>query len=303
MEFLQDFSANYGIAERASPLITRVLCENPSPYTYTGTGTYLVGHENELAVIDPGPLNMAHGKAILEAIDGRTLSHILVTHTHIDHSPLATWLSEQTGTPTYAFSAHGAGREGGLAGKTVEAGADLNFKPDNLLADGDTIKGTDWTLTAYHTPGHTSNHMCYMLEEENTVFVGDHIMGWATSVVAPPDGDMRAYLNSLKKIVALNPDKLVPAHGPWIEKPKPFIRGIITHRRMREGQILKLLGEAGSLPITALVKRMYKDLDPRLKGAAAQSVLGHMIALLDEKRVECDSPILFSGNYSLGEVS
>ncbi|MBV1900757.1 MAG: MBL fold metallo-hydrolase [Kordiimonadaceae bacterium] len=300
VEFVQDISANYGVAEQASPLITRVLCENPSPYTYTGTTTYLVGNRANLAVIDPGPMYPQHGEALLAAIGDKQLSHILVTHTHIDHSPLAGWLSEKTGAPTYAFSAHGAGRTGGLDGETVEAGADKDFRPDKLLTDGEIISGDGWTLSAHHTPGHTSNHMCFLLQEENTLFVGDHIMGWATSVISPPDGDMRAYLASLKKVAALGADHLVPAHGPWIDKPKPFIRGIITHRHMREGQILKLLEEK-NLTIPALVARLYKGLDERLVGAAAQSVLGHMIALLDEERVECDSAILISGNYSLGK--
>lgn len=300
MEFVQDFSANYGVAERISPLITRLLCENPSPYTYTGTATYLVGAGDGLAVIDPGPLDTKHGEAILMAAAGRAISHILVTHTHIDHSPLADWLAERTGARTYGFGAHGVGRKAGLEGEDVEMGADRGFKPQKTIQDGDTLSGSDWTIKALHTPGHTSNHMCFLLEEENTVFVGDHVMGWATTVISPPDGDMRAYLGSLKKIADLNPDKLVPTHGPWVENPKPFIRGIITHRRMREGQILKHL-ETGPLTIEKLVEKMYTDIDKRLIPAAARSVLGHLVALVDERRVKCDGPVQLSGNYSLGE--
>lgn len=299
MEFVQDFSANYGVAERMSPLITRVLCENPSPYTYMGTATYIVGDVGDLAVIDPGPLDLKHGQAILDAAGDRKITHILVTHTHIDHSPLAGWLSEQTGATIYAFGEHGVGRRAGLEGEKVEMGADLNFTPQSLITDGAVLHGDGWTIECIHTPGHTSNHMCFLLKEENTMFVGDHIMGWATTVISPPDGDMRAYLASLKKVADFEPSKLVPTHGPWVEKPKPFIRGIITHRRMREGQILKHLG-GGPLTIDALVDKMYTDLDARLVPAAARSVLGHLIALVDEERVLCDGPVGLSGNYSLG---
>lgn len=299
LDFIQDFSANYGVAEVISPRITRVLCENPSPYTYTGTATYLVGAGSSVAVIDPGPFDVTHGAAILNAAQTRTISHILVTHTHIDHSPLATWLSEQTGASTYAYSKHGAGRRAGLEGEDVEAGADKKFSPDILLKDGDKLEGDGWTLTAIHTPGHTSNHMCYLLQEENTLFVGDHIMAWATTVISPPDGDMRAYLNSLKKVAEIAPKKLIPTHGPSIENPRPFIRGIITHRRMREGQILKFLAET-TLTIDELVAKMYMNLDTRLIPAAARSVLGHLIALVDEGRVTCNGPVRLSSNFNLG---
>jgi glyoxylase-like metal-dependent hydrolase (beta-lactamase superfamily II) len=221
-----------------------------------------------------------------------------VTHSHIDHSPLAHWLAEKTGAAIYAFGPHGAGRKGGLEGETVEAGADWDFKPDTLLRDGDTLSGIGWTLKAHHTPGHTANHMCFHLAEENTLFVGDHIMGWATTVISPPDGDVRAYIESLRKVVDLDPDVLIPTHGPWIESPGPFVRGIITHRKMREGQILKLLGE-GTSTIKDMVSAMYKDVDPRLHPAAARSVLGHLIALVEENRVLCDGSPQLASDYQL----
>ncbi len=298
-EFIQDFRTPYGKAERLSPLITRVLCENPSPFTYTGTGTYLVGSGANLAVIDPGPMMPEHGEAILRAAGDTTISHILVTHTHIDHSPLSSWLSERTGAPTYAFSAHGAGRKGGLEGEDVEAGADTSFMPDHQVSDGQVFDGDGWTLRAIHTPGHTANHLCFMLEEEKAIFVGDHIMGWATTVIAPPDGDMRAYFASLKRVMKENPSFLYPTHGPRIENPTPFVRGIITHRRMREGQILKHL-EDGPMDINMMVSRMYKDIDPRLHPAAARSVLGHLIALCDEGRVKTPRAPSLSAQYELG---
>jgi len=298
LDFKQDLTANYGKAEMLSPLITRVLCNNPSPYTYTGTNTYLVGAGEGLAVIDPGPADFDHGVAILRAAAGRKIDKILVTHSHIDHSPLAASLSDKTGAPIYAFGPHGAGRKGGLDGEEVEAGADWHFKPSILVADGDKITGPDWSITAHHTPGHTANHMCFHLQEENTVFVGDHIMGWATTVISPPDGDVRHYIKSLKKIADIAPDTLVPTHGPWVKNAVPFIRGIITHRHMREGQIIKLL-EGGDATINELVSHMYKAVDKRLHPAAARSVLGHMIALVDEKKVVCDGPVRLSNIYSL----
>ncbi|WP_417450513.1 MBL fold metallo-hydrolase [Kordiimonas sp.] len=296
-EFIQDYRAPYGDAEKLSPLVTRVLCNNPSPFTYTGTGTYLVGRK-QLAVIDPGPDMQAHGEAILKATGNRKVTHILVTHTHIDHSPLAAWLSDHTGAPILAFGKHGAGRKGGLAGEDVEAGADWDFNYDELLRDGESVKGDGWTLRAHHTPGHTANHLCFMLEEERALFVGDHVMGWATTVIAPPDGDMRDYLASLKKVINLEPDRLYPTHGPFIDSPKSFVRGIITHRRMREGQILKHL-EAGPMNIDMMVERMYKSIDKRLYPAAARSVLGHLIALVDEKRVKCVGKANLYAQYEL----
>ena len=301
LKFKQDFSAIYGEAEDISPLIRRVLCENPSPYTYTGTGTYIVGKAGDLAVIDPGPEDSAHGDAILAAAGGHKISTILVTHSHIDHSPLSAWLAEQTGATILAYGPHGAGRKGGLEGEEVEAGADWDFKPHKLLRDGDTVSGKDWSFTAFHTPGHTANHMCFLLKEENTLFVGDHIMGWATTVISPPDGDMRDYLTSLRTVEKLAPDMLLPTHGPAVTKSARFVRGIIAHRRMREGQILKLLTN-GPTTIAALVKIMYKSTDIRLHPAAARSVFGHLLALVDEKRVECEGPPLLSSEYFLPEA-
>lgn len=297
-DFIHDLEAPYGEAEELSPRITRVLCENPSPFTYTGTGTYLVGNNTGLAVIDPGPMIPAHGDAILKAAGERPVSHILVTHTHLDHSPLSKWLKERTGAPIYAFGKHGAGRRGGLEGEDVEAGADRDFTPDETLDDGDTVRGEDWTLKAIHTPGHTANHLCFLLEEENILFCGDHIMGWSTTVISPPDGDMRDYLISLRKIIDMQPSSLLPTHGPGIDAPEPFIRAIITHRKMREGQIIKQLN-AGANTIDVMVGRMYKDIHKALHPAAARSVLAHLIALVEEDRVKCEGTPTLHTHYSL----
>ncbi len=284
-----------------SDLVSRVLCHNPNPYTYTGSGTYLVG-KTDLAIIDPGPIDKTHLNALCTAIDNRPVTAILVTHTHLDHSPLSRQLADITGAPIMAFGPHGAGRRKGSGrgfdGIDVEAGADLDFTPSVILQDHQIISGLDWSLEAIHTPGHTSNHMCFHLIEENAVFTGDHIMGWATSVISPPDGDMRDYLVSLEKVKALDAARLYPTHGKPIDKTRAFIRGIIIHRRMREGQILKLL-ENGPLTIPALVKRMYAGIDPRLHGAAGRSVYSHLIALCEEKRLHSNPNISFDGVYSL----
>ncbi len=290
----------YGTARKISALVTSVLCNNPSHYTYTGTQTFIVGTHN-LAILDPGPLDLEHGNALLKAIGGRSVSHILVTHTHLDHSPLSAWLSSQTGAPIYAFGKHGSGRSGGLEFEEVEAGADKAFTPDKIISDGTVIKDNDWTLECIHTPGHTSNHICFKLVEENSIFVGDHLMKWATTVISPPDGDMQAYLKSLEKLKAHKADTLYPTHGPVIENGNAFIRGVIIHRKMREGQILAHL-KSGPQTIPTMVQSMYKDVDKRLHGAAARSVFAHIISLYDENRIECDGPLSLSAYYNLAST-
>jgi glyoxylase-like metal-dependent hydrolase (beta-lactamase superfamily II) len=295
-----DFSQakhNYGTLEQVSPLITKVLCKNPSPYTYTGTQTYFIG-DKSLAIIDPGPVDMEHGEALLRAIGERDVSHILVTHTHMDHSPLSAWLSSKTGAKIIGYGRHGSGRAGGLEFEDVEAGADKNFFPHKIIADGDIINGNGWTIECVHTPGHTSNHICFKLIEENTIFVGDHLMAWATTVISPPDGDMRAYLKSLEKLKSHNAEVLLPTHGGSIDNPRAFIRGVLIHRRMREGQILERLKER-SQTIEEMVKSMYKDVDKRLHGAAARSVFAHIIALHDEGRITCEGDLSLTAQYKL----
>jgi glyoxylase-like metal-dependent hydrolase (beta-lactamase superfamily II) len=265
--------APYGQVERLSPLVRRVLARNPSAFTFTGTGTYIVGN-GSVAVIDPGPNDPAHLAALTAALGSETVSHIVVTHTHRDHSPAAVPLRAATGAPVVgcaplALSEHGP---------KVEEGFDRTYSPDRVLADGEAVAGPGWTLRAVHTPGHTSNHLCFALEEEKALFSGDHVMGWSTSVVTPPDGDMAAYMASLRKL--LDRDDLIyyPTHGPAVTDPKRLVRGLITHRKQRENQILKLLGE-GPKPIPAMVATMYANVSPVLHPAAGRSVLAHLIDL------------------------
>lgn len=263
-----------GVALALEPLVTRVLAPNPSPFTYTGTQTYLVGTDR-LAVIDPGPDTPAHLDALIAAIAGRPVEAILCTHTHRDHSPAAAPLKAATGAPIIGCAPLSLDD----AGPRADAAFDTGYAPDRVLGDGERVTGPDWTLTAVATPGHTSNHLCFALEETGALFSGDHVMGWSTTVVAPPDGDMAAYMDSLARLMARAQDRLYyPAHGEPIERPQRFVRGLIGHRKQREGQILRLLGQAPQ-PVPAMVERMYAGLDPRLTGAAGRSVLAHLIDL------------------------
>jgi len=267
-------SADTGIARRLSPLVRRVLAPNPSPFTYEGTQTYLVG-ETDVAVIDPGPDEDAHLDALAAAIGERPVVAILCTHTHRDHSPAARPLAQQTGAPVIGCPPLALEDDGPRA----DAAFDPDYAPDRILGEGEQVAGTGWTLTALATPGHTSNHLCYALEEEQALFTGDHVMGWSTSVVSPPDGDMRDYLNSLERLVGRQDRIYYPAHGEPIEQPQRFARGMLGHRRMREGQILRFLERSGASSIEAMVASMYVGLDPRLHGAAGRSVLAHLIDL------------------------
>ena len=227
-ELIPDYGASISLSERVS----RITCKNYGPFTFTGTGTYIVGRQS-VAVIDPGPVDSEHLQSLLAALEGKRVSHILITHTHLDHSPLAAELALKTGAKTYGFGPHGSGRKAGLDGEKVEAGADMDFTPDTTLKDGDIIEGDGWTIEAIHTPGHTSNHMCFALKEEESIFVGDHVMGWSTTVISPPDGDMRAYLDSLRKIMDRDETLYYPTHGDPIKKARRFVSATIGHRRQR----------------------------------------------------------------------
>ena len=282
--FDRSFEAPYGELQRVSPMISRVLARNPSPFTFKGTGVYIVGAEGarEVAVIDPGPLLDEHVAALKRALDGKRVTHILVTHTHSDHSPAAKPLKEWSGAATYGFGPHGSGKS--EDGVKVEEGGDRDFIPDVAVRDGDCIEGAGFTFDCVYTPGHTSNHMCYALEKEKALFTGDHVMGWSTTVVTPPDGDMAEYMASLKKLLARDDRILYPTHGAPIREPKPFLEAYIAHRLEREAQILSSIRD-GVATIPEMVARMYADVDKRLHPAAARSVLAHLIQLESEGRV------------------
>lgn len=270
-----------GLTEQLEPLVARVLAPNPSPFTYTGTQSYLVGGADGLAVIDPGPDDPAHLAALVAAIAGRPVVAICCTHTHRDHSPAAAPLAALTGAPIIGCAPLHIISDA----PRVDAPFDKTYAPDRVLADGESIAGPDWTLTAVATPGHTSNHLCLALEESGALFTGDHVMGWATSVVVPPDGDMADYMASLDKLYAREDRIYYPAHGPAVTKPRQLVRGMAGHRRAREKQIVRLLEQAPQT-IAAMIPAMYKGVDQRLWPAAAQSVHAHLIDLARNGRVD-----------------
>ncbi len=268
------FSADTGRALQLSPLVTRILAPNPSPFTYEGTQSYLIG-TSDLAVIDPGPDETAHLDALLAAIAGRPVRAILCTHTHRDHSPAAAPLAARTGAPIIGCAPLTLEDDGPRA----DAAFDPAYAPDRVLCDGEAVGGEGWTLTALATPGHTSNHLCYALVQEDALFTGDHIMGWSTTVVSPPDGDMTAYLASLEALLQRADAIYYPAHGEPIPAPRRLVRGMLGHRKMREGQILRYLERHGPSRIPDMVALMYAGIDARLHGAAGRSVLAHLIDL------------------------
>lgn len=264
-----------GVPQVLEPLVTRVLADNPSPFTHTGTQTHLVG-SSELAVIDPGPDDPDHIDALIRAIGGRPVTAIVITHTHRDHSPGAAPLKLRTGAPIVGCAP--------LAlddlGPRADASFDAYYAPDAVMAEGDSVSGSGWTLTAIATPGHTSNHLAFALSETKALFTGDHVMGWSTTIVSPPDGDMAAYMDSLAKLQARDDRIYYPAHGDPVDKPQRLVRGLIGHRKQREGQILRLL-DAEPRTIPTMVEKMYAGIDPRLFPAAERSVLAHLYDLRD----------------------
>ncbi|WP_408589234.1 MBL fold metallo-hydrolase [Novosphingobium sp.] len=273
------------------PLVRRVLAPNASPYTFTGTQTYIVGNGPDVAVIDPGPADTGvaghadtngagHVEAILAAVGSARIAAIVCTHTHRDHSPASRPLRAMTGAPIIGCAPLVLDDSGPRA----DAAFDPEYAPDRVLLDGERITGSGWTIEAVATPGHTSNHLCLALSESGALFTGDHVMGWSTSVVSPPDGDMAAYMTSLQKLYDREDRVYYPAHGPQIDNPRQLVRGMIGHRRQRERQIVTLL-EGGARSIPDFVAAMYKGLDERLQGAAGRSVLAHLVDLEQKGRV------------------
>lgn len=263
-----------GKSEQLEPLVRRVLAPNPSAFTFTGTESYVVGAGNEVAVIDPGPDEPEHIRALLETVGGANLTAILCTHTHRDHSPAAAPLSQLTGAAVIGCAPLTISD----SGPRSDAPFDQTYAPSRVLTDGESLAGPDWTLTAVATPGHTSNHLCFALEQSGALFTGDHVMGWSTSVIAPPDGDMSAYMASLQKLYDRQDKVYYPAHGPQVDKPQQLVRGMMGHRRQRERQITRLL-EEGLDRIEDMVPRMYQGVDRALWPAAGRSVLAHLIDL------------------------
>ena len=296
--FVRAFDFVHGRRDQVSPLIQRLIAANPGPFTYTGTGTYIIGRNEAdaaLAVIDPGPADEAHLDALMAAVAGRTVSHVLVTHTHRDHSPLARPFAELTGATILAARppaqvTHASG--------PLDEDEDDAFQPDVVLTGGEIITGDGWTFEAMATPGHASNHMAFALIEENALFSGDHVMGWSTTVVAPPDGDMTDYMASLDAVIAREFTTLWPTHGAPVTEPAPFLAAYKAHRLAREDQILARLA-AGDRTIQAMIPTLYAAVDSRLWPAASLSVLAHLIKLVREGRVVAEPEPTLDATYRL----
>ncbi len=304
--FNLNFDPPVGVAEPLAPGLRRIVAPNASAMTFRGTNTYLLG-TRQLAVIDPGPDDAAHMTAIREAAGGDEISHILVTHSHLDHSPLARRLADLTGAPIFAFGNSWSGqsprmaalaRVGDLGGGE---GVDRNFAPDILLGDGEVVKGAGWTLHAIHTPGHFSNHLCFGWEGTGNVFSGDHVMGWATTLVSPPDGDLGAFMASLDKMHARAGDRrYFPGHGDVLSDPHHMIRTLISHRKMRERQIRQVLSEGAGTPL-GIARAIYTDIDPGLVPAAARNVFSHLIDLAERNIVSHTGALSHSTSFRLEE--
>ena len=282
--FVREMTFEYGVLAEVAPGLRRMVVENPGGFTFHGTNTYVIG-SGDVAVVDPGPLNDAHFEALTRALEGERVSHILLTHTHMDHSPAAKPLKEKTGAKTYAFGPHGSGKLD--TGIQVEAGGDMDFVPDVTIKHGEIIQGGDWEVECVFTPGHTSNHMCFALPGKAGLITGDHVMGWSTSVISPPDGDMKAYMESLDLLVERGDKVLWPAHGDAIRDPAPFLKEFIAHRHAREAQIAECIRDDLN-DIRTMVKRMYADVDERLHRPAAMSVLAHLQHMVATGRATCD---------------
>ncbi|MEI8178145.1 MBL fold metallo-hydrolase [Aestuariivirga sp.] len=280
LQFDRSFEVTPGSAVQVSPLVRRVLVNNPSPYTFKGTSTFIVG-SGQVAVIDPGPDDAVHLAALLDAVRGETVTHILVTHSHADHSPLARRLKAVTGAKTLAYGTVDAPSSSGLR---LDASIDHDFAPDMTLAEGDVVNGPNWTLEALFTPGHMSNHMCFALQEEQALFAGDHVMAWATSVIAPPDGDMGQYFASLRKLLERDDHVYHPGHGPSKRDPLPLVRGYLAHRRMREEAIRARVAQ-GARSVGEIVASVYADVDPKLHAAAALSTTAHLDHLVAQGKL------------------
>ena len=304
--FNKDPTVRHGVAETVAPGVRRVTCANPSPYTFTGTQSYLVG-SGDVALIDPGPDDGEHLRAIITALEpGERISHILVTHSHRDHSPGARALARELGADVHAHGPHGSGLSATMAALVASGaeigggeGGDEGFAPDVTLAEGARVEGSDWALEAIHTPGHLSNHLSFALSGTGTVFTGDMVMGFATTLVSPPDGDMAAFMASLDKLAARSGDRLcLPGHGHAVEDPLGMVAHQTAHRESRFAQILAGLDE-GPKTAATLTRAIYTDVDPRLLPAAERNVLASLIGLADQGRVTCRGPIEVDAEFGL----
>jgi glyoxylase-like metal-dependent hydrolase (beta-lactamase superfamily II) len=287
-----------GRVDEPMPGVRRLLCNNPSPFTFKGTVSYIVGR-GKVAIIDPGPDDPVHSAALLDAVRGETVTHIFVTHTHRDHSPGVPAIKAATSALVLAEGPHRPARALHVGdGPRMESSNDTDFRPDRALADGEIVSGAGWTLEAITTPGHTANHMAFAFKEANIVFSGDHVMAWSTPVVAPPDGSMGDYMASLQKLAKRPEPVYLPGHGPAVHSASRFVAAYILHRKAREASILNRLGK-GESDIPSIVQAIYANLDPRLVRAAGMSVLAHLEDLVARGSVAADGPTSIAARYRL----
>lgn len=275
LKFDTQFDPAYGTTVTIAPDILRITVNNASAFTGFGTNSYIIG-TSQLGIIDPGPEDDAHFQTLMRAIDGRPVSHIFVSHTHRDHSPLAARLKAETGAITVAQGAHKSARAL-FSGETnfFDDSSDIDFMPDISAADGEIFTNQDWSIEVLHTPGHTANHACFALNDRGILFSADHVMAWATTIIAPPDGSMRAYMASLEKLLKRKDVLYLPGHGAPITTPHRFLRGLRTHRKIRERAVLERVMQ-GDETIAQMVAAIYRDTDKRLHGAAGLSVFAHL---------------------------
>tara|TARA_Y100001960_G_C14760505_1_gene873828 strand:- start:1231 stop:2154 length:924 start_codon:yes stop_codon:yes gene_type:complete len=301
IEFVRDLAFEYGIADQVTPMIRRVVAQNPSPFTFYGTGTYIIGH-GEVAVIDPGPLIDTHIDALLNAVAGEQVTHILITHTHKDHSPAAAPFKAATGAPTYGFGPHMPGNYWKNIGYSGPLSGDLDFAPDYSLKDGDVIYGDGWSIETIHTPGHIANHLCFGLKEENCLFSGDQVMGWSTTVVAPPEGDMFDYMRSCERLLDRHEEIFWPTHGPPILTPHEYLQALVKHRLNRENEIFQMLSN-GVIRISEIVSVLYKHSPTHLHGAAAKTILSHLVNMIQTGRVMCEGRPTLKSKFRVSETT
>jgi glyoxylase-like metal-dependent hydrolase (beta-lactamase superfamily II) len=296
--FDKRFDLPPGKVEEVVPGVRRLLVDNPSPFTFKGTLTYIVGR-GQVAIIDPGPLDEAHIAALLDALRGETVTHIFVTHTHRDHSPATPRIKAATGAQVLAEGPHRAARPLNIGeAPRLDASNDTDFRPDRALSDSEVVTGNGWTIEAITTPGHTANHMAFALKEADLVFSGDHVMAWSTPIVAPPDGAMSDYMASLHKLTRRSEPVYLPGHGGMVREAPAFVQHYIRHRQGREASILHRLAK-GEADIPTIVRAIYIGLDPRLIKAAGLSVLAHLEDLVTRKLVATDGAPSIDGRYRL----
>ena len=296
--FDKSFSLAPDRVQEVAPGVRAIAADNPGPHTFKGTVSYIVGG-GQVAIIDPGPDDAAHVAALLDAVRGETVTHIFVTHTHRDHSPAAARIKAATGAQVLAQGPHRLARPlhtGEI--RRLDASADMDFRPDVALADGDSVSGRGWTLQAVTTPGHTANHMAFAFKEANLLFAGDHVMAWSTTIVAPPDGAMTDYMASLHKLAQRSEPLYLSGHGAPVREAPRYVQYLIRHRQAREASILHRLGK-GEADISTIVRAIYIGLDPRLVGSAALSVLAHLEELVARGAVTTEGPPSISGTYRL----